>query len=621
MGDTPSGVAGRGQLLLRCARLSPLAIIFVVVTLESLPALLSGDKLIPNGDFFQFAARHEAVRKSLLEYHEFPLRSHWFGGGYPTLGDPEDPALNPLVTLTIVFGAVLGLKLITYLALLVGGLGMYGFTRVALGYTRWGALFSGLVFGSALFVPMRVADGNPNEVYAAFIPLCLLLLSLARNGSRAALAALVGVLYTMLSDGKMTAIAGMTFMGIVCLIDCTPWSQALSSRPTAWRRRTLGLLIAAVALTACVGLARFLPAHELLSSHGGVKQMLPSHPKVYTPDWIYIYDVERLWRDVVSWKGSIGLVTIGWLPVVLSACALIAFPAQTWAWGLTMFVFAWLSIGYQAAPLDLLRVSWNLPILDTAYRPNKYYTFQIVFVLALLAGRSFALLERLRRRTLEGAVAITLIAVGLVTLYPKAAAIQRDTYTQAPPAGEGYSSAGFFQVSGRDLKRNRFGPPRSLSYFNLRQNVGTIDWYTGIPLSAYATPKLFVLSDDSYVANPDYRGEAYFLEGSASGSVIGTTDLSPNAVTLEVDVMAPGTLVINQNFHPDWRSDKGVVKPLDGLLALELRETGRYRVTLHYRGRRFFLGLVSSCVILAALWLAWGAGERRSRRRQAVAPL
>ena len=111
-------------------------IIFVVITLSSIPPLTSGGKLNLNADFFQYASRHEAVRKSLIEYHTFPLRSHWFGGGFPTLGDPEDPSLNPLVLLSVMFGTVMGLKLITYLALLVGGLSTYALARYILGYTR-----------------------------------------------------------------------------------------------------------------------------------------------------------------------------------------------------------------------------------------------------------------------------------------------------------------------------------------------------------------------------------------------------------------------------------------------------------------------------------------------------
>lgn len=82
-------------------------VILLVVVLSWLPTLTSGGNIVPSDDFLMPAARYEAVRKSLIEHHTFPLRSHWFGGGYPTLGEPGDPALNPLVLLSVVFGSVM----------------------------------------------------------------------------------------------------------------------------------------------------------------------------------------------------------------------------------------------------------------------------------------------------------------------------------------------------------------------------------------------------------------------------------------------------------------------------------------------------------------------------------
>ncbi len=184
------------------------AILSLVMTLASIAPLTSGSWLNFNSDFFLYASRHEAVRKSILEYHQFPLRSHWFGGGYPTLGDPEDPSLNPLVLISILFGSVMGLKIIVFLALLVGSLSTYALARSILGYTWWGSLFAGLIFGTSLFVPLRIQDGSPNEVYAAFLPLCLLLIGWACRGRRTALLILPFAFYIMLSDGKLTLTQG-----------------------------------------------------------------------------------------------------------------------------------------------------------------------------------------------------------------------------------------------------------------------------------------------------------------------------------------------------------------------------------------------------------------------------
>ena len=91
-----------------------ISIIVIIITLSSVPVFKSWSKLNFDVDFLQYASRHEAIRKSLIEYHTFPTRSHWLGGGFPTLGDPEDPTLNPLVLITILFDPIIGLKLIAF---------------------------------------------------------------------------------------------------------------------------------------------------------------------------------------------------------------------------------------------------------------------------------------------------------------------------------------------------------------------------------------------------------------------------------------------------------------------------------------------------------------------------
>ena len=197
-------------------------LIAIAITLPSIAPLSSGDKLNHNDDFYQCASKHEAVRKAILEYHAFPLRSFWFGGGYPTLDDPEDPTLNPLTLITLIFGSVMGLKVISFLAMLFGGLSTYALARYVLGYTKWGALFSGLTFGLSLFLPIRVNDGSYTEVYSAFLPLCLLLIGLACQGRKIALLILSFVFYTMLSDGSQTALMVIFYIGILCIFDLIP---------------------------------------------------------------------------------------------------------------------------------------------------------------------------------------------------------------------------------------------------------------------------------------------------------------------------------------------------------------------------------------------------------------
>ena len=574
-------------------------IIFLVLTLSSIPPLASGGKLNLNADFFQYASRHESVRKSLLEYHTFPLRAYWFGGGFPTPGDPEDPSLNPLVMLSVVFGTVMGLKLITYLSLLIGGLGTYALARYILGYTRWGALFSGLIFGTSLFVPLRILDGNPNEVYAAFLPLCMLLIGLACRRRKIALLILPFVFYTMLSDGKLNFFTAISYVGIFCLLDIFSSFSTLAPSNSSRRFdiRPMKIFLLALCVTALIGMVRILPALELINAKGGLRHIdLFFHPKTYRPEGVYAYTFEQLWQETLGWKENLGLVTIGPLPVILFGIALFAFWKKSLPWGINLVLFGWLLLAHNA-PVDLLKPLWKLPIFNALYRPYKYFSFQIPFTFAVASGQCFWILSKLRPKWLEHLCAIALIVVGVWFLYPKMAKVQRDTYTFETPAEFLVPQEDFFNVQGKNLARGRAEPFRAATYLNLLRNVGTVDWYTGIPIAENAIPKSFVDANNNYIPNPEYQGEVFFLE---SGNTVKGM-FRPNSIAVAVNVQTPGTLIINQNYHRDWHTNWGELFNKDGLIALRLLKTGSYTVHLRYISRSFYAGLGISILSLAAL--------------------
>jgi len=133
-GETGADASSSGHS--RHLDLLAFGVVFAVIGLTWVPTLASGQRLNPDEDFFLYACRHAAIRKSVIEHHTFPLRSHWFGGGFPTLGEPEDPALSPLVLLSLFFGSAVGIKLIGFLAALTSGLATYALARHILEYTR-----------------------------------------------------------------------------------------------------------------------------------------------------------------------------------------------------------------------------------------------------------------------------------------------------------------------------------------------------------------------------------------------------------------------------------------------------------------------------------------------------
>jgi len=592
-----------------------LVLIAVVITLPSIAPLSSGNKVNLKDDFFYYAGMHEGVRKAVLEYHTFPTRSFWIGGGFPTLGNPEDPSLNPLTVITVIFGSVMGLKIITFLALLVGGLSTYLLARHILGYTRWGALFSGFVFGLSLFVPIRIYDGNPNEIYVAFLPLCLLLIGLACHGRRIAVFVLAFIFYIMLSDGKLTALTAFLYIGILCLLDLIPaWNIFGSGNLKKINIKPLKVFLIALTITFFIGMPRILPPLEIIETLGGLgSNFLWYKPDTYSPSGVVT--LHTLWQNLIGYQNVLNILTIGLLPVLMAFSVFFIFPGKALPWAMTIFLFTWLALAYNA-PVDLLKLVWHLPVLKEITKPYKYFTFPLVFSFAIVAGQFFWLLAKARPKWLHHALAVVLIFLSVWFLYPRFDAIQKNTYTYDIPPEFLVRQNEFYNIQGKGLSRFRAEPLNSVIYTNIIRNVGTIDAVTNY--GEKAVPKYFVDANGTLIPNSGYRGEAHFTDTGNTARTV----FRPNSIMVQVNQSKPDTLVINQNFDKDWHSDHGKIFNKDGLIALRLDKAGAYQITLRYFPRSFFLGLTISILSLMILvFICWSYRTERLLKWSRGAPL
>ncbi|MFQ5809087.1 MAG: hypothetical protein ACE5JM_05665 [Armatimonadota bacterium] len=606
--------AGRMSAKERRLDLGALGIIALVIALAWLPTLASGHRVNPNDDFFLHASRHEAVRKSLLEQHVFPLRSYWFGGGFPTLGEPEDPALNPLVLLSLLCGTVVGLKLIALVATLVSGLGTYALARFILDHTRWGALFSALIVGTSLFGPAHMMDGNYPELCAAYLPLCMFLIALSCRGRRAALFLLPFVFYTMVCSGKQGFFMAMFYLAVLFLMDALPMFHTFTAAEPGRKfdARAFAVLVLTLGVAFFVGMVRLLPALEFMAGQGGLThpelQLHAGQDEPYGPSW------RELWHTVCSIDGRLGTVTTGWLPIILLGAASCSFWKRSFPWVVTLVLCSWLVLA-DKAPVDIFRLLQGLPVFGTITSPYKYFSFPIVLCIALGSGQFFWLLRRLPRRWLEHVCSVVLIVAAVGFLCVKTTAVQLRTYAAAIPASALVPEGKFFNVQGLRLARNRATPLAAVAYTNLLRNVGTVDWHTAMPLAENAVPKYYVNAEGDHIVNPEYRGEAFLVGESGALEGVAEVTFRPNSIAVRVTVPKPGVLIINQNYHPAWRTDRGELFDRDGLIALRLQETGSYTIRLRYLPRSFVVGLIVSVLSIAGWALAcWASATGRLGR-------
>lgn len=101
-----------------------LSIFSLLIIIWQWPLLLTTNQLL-SGDFDYFTQAYEAVRISILDYHQFPWINAWIGGGVPLYANPQVGVFSIQTLLVLVFGAPMGLKLSVIIYSLIGFWGMF----------------------------------------------------------------------------------------------------------------------------------------------------------------------------------------------------------------------------------------------------------------------------------------------------------------------------------------------------------------------------------------------------------------------------------------------------------------------------------------------------------------
>ncbi len=585
------------RLPLPFADVISLSLVSACILTATLPIITTGDRIHLDADFLQLAGRREDVRRGIIDFHTLPQRSPWFGGGYPTLGDPEHPTLNPLIVLCVLLGTVAGIKWTGILMMLFAGSTLYLLCRRKLGFGHWPAIGTALFFALSPWSPVRLRDGNPTEIYYLLLPACIWCLR-AADGRKRYLFLLALMFFTALSDGKAILPAMLLYLALLCAATTVP---GIGMSPKEFGRsgsRLAKRLALAVALTFFLGLFRIVPAVNLIQDRASLWQMdLYTHSDSY----FSIYGALKLVREPVGWDGEDGLdgqqtsIYVGWIPVLLGGLGLALSPRRCAVWAIAALPMVFLGMGSHA-PVDVFQILFPLPLFNGISNVGKYFLPPVLFSGCVIAGLGIQGLERYIR---AGRYLVpVIVCVGVAVLWVKVWSVSATSYPDPVPAIAAEPANGFYQVRGDGLVRDRAEPPEANMYINLMRGVGTIDWYTAVPLTEDAVSARYLVtqSGDSR-PNPGYRGEVYWAAGTGE---VRSWKFEPNRITALVASNQPGELVFNQNYDEDWSTNVGVLHNRDGLLAVTL-PAGEHDLQLRYFSSAFGVGLLLSLLSAAAV--------------------
>jgi len=188
--------------------------------------IASGDAFRDN-DWLNCRSFDVLSRLALLEYGQFPLRSHLIGGGFPVVGHPSDGSWAPTIVPVLLFGDVIGVKINLLWMVLVGVFGTYGLARRWLDLPVGPSVFAALLFGFSAWAPSMLLVGFYNQIFYVLVPAILfLLLSSAGRPTRLLWAALL--LCFVLQQGGNAFPTVCHFLGVVC------WLTAVREVARGW---------------------------------------------------------------------------------------------------------------------------------------------------------------------------------------------------------------------------------------------------------------------------------------------------------------------------------------------------------------------------------------------------
>jgi hypothetical protein len=585
-------------------------LIILIIALSCLPLFKNIQNINLNWDWLQMLSFYKVDRRALLQDHQFPLWTPYFGGGYPLAAHPQDGSLNPFILPVLILGEAVGLKINVFLFHLIGALGMYYLTRRVLNYNLLGAAFSSIVFclaGHSHRLLIRGQDYITGFIYF-FIPLTLALFIKSREDKRYLLGSVL--LMTLLAtQSGLYLVPLLLFFFLFSLLESARWEN----KNFSWHPALLRNFFLILGLSFLLGAVKTFPMLELLRENS---REMSSYNPFWGPLGLNIYKAFFVRPLSLPFPGMHwNYFYIGFIPVLLALISVPLFWKKNTRWFILLVVFALLSFSARTS-LDLFKFLWKLPLFHSIEAPTRYFVGYVTFLLVLISGSFFLVQEKRRKKGVPVVLALLLIFTTLDIYLTNST--REDSFPVTLPKYDLQKE--FFSIK-NSAPGKKVSPLIAAKMLGIRswewtlpsayelmlQNIGKINAYVNIHLRENASPKYTIdwdgvesLEPGHFTShlNPDYKGEVYFL-GSDSNNVR-FKRFASNRIVAEAVVKEPGTLVINQNFHGAWRSSSFKIKDHQGLLAMDVDKKGEYLISLTYLPWSFYGGFAVSLLTLTA---------------------
>lgn len=513
----------------------------------------------------------QAAALSVTQYGQVPMWSPWSCGGMYALGNLQSRFASPTLLLSALFGPRRAEPLTVFLFLVLGMEGLFRYARL-----RSRSALAGLVcaplFALNGFYAVAWQLGWLNFYGYQLLPWLLLGTAGVCKGRLSGVALVAGAFALMLGYGGTYPVPMCALFVVLEVV-----GNALAWRTRAQWRQGVWLLGATALLTLGVCAFRLWPVLETFQSAPRIMAGRPGHALPQLGGMLF--PLEALQGRAPA--------TFFLCPVVfvLAAVALLTRRVVLPLVGAVLTL--WLATGYHYPGALFVRMR-ELPFYEAMRYPERFLVLFACFASVLGAVGLGVLLARARRSRPVAWVAVGLCALGVAGWVP-----QRHNFDAITRRVELLPMPEQVEQPFAQARGNRWAQGHFLALN--RGSIGCGEAYP-VPMSERLRGDL---PQEEYLEDPS-AGQARRLEWS------------PHRLEVEVRAERPVHLLVNQNWHPGWKSSVGEVVSREGLLAVSLPE-GEHRVVLRFLPRSGLGGALVSLLAWGALGLvAWRARQRRA---------
>ncbi len=535
----------------------------------------------------------EAVRRTIMDYGQFPGWDPWHMGGMPLIGSPHTP-FSPFYFPVFIFGTVIGAKMALFLMHVVGFGGTWLLGR-RLGLQMAPALAAASVWSFSGMHAVQIQAGWLLFSHIHLYPWIFLIYISWRND--------------LYKTPIMALVLSLTLLGgsahTIPVIFLPLGAMGLYWLVVERNPRPLAFFVVSVLLFTLLCMFKVIPTYLWVTSNPRNFEGLVEGYSAAALFWsLFDHTIElysnpsRLFSTGIKFGTMIyPAPEFGFYAGIAALFAVAGVFERFLHRGVLLFAFFVLLLVVMDAyaPIPLWSLLKKFPVYEAMRVPMRF-RWALLLIFALLAGFGVKKLSSLfaDRGKAVAAAAFVVVALNLIfASWP----ILYNSFRVPPEKAQApvQSTGAYFQVweSGWYDEQgwtdtSFFGQVSIFPY--ILKNIGVTLGPEALNLRIYSRGR----------GAPDYHGEAFLHtpDGFREASIV---EWSPNRVSIVWEKGVRGDLYLNQNYFPDWNvcgPEKLSVVP-KRLVRVPITERDG-SVTLCYRAPYAYAGIIISVLSLLA---------------------